>query len=728
MRTLRLPARLARVLATIAVGAGLVLAGPALSASAAPAGGIMPMKACAPAPEPARPTAGLPGKLAPKPFMGVDNPWTSENEAAGGAKGDPFSNPNVTISDVYGYSYKWVDYDTGCLTGSGWGTNMMTGVSNFMLATSASTNALTHSSLNFVVTPTWLSPLDGAITSATDMVKKGFFGPWFTPVLVLVAAGVLIAASRADISKAITSTGWALVVLIAATYIMSYPVSSAQAVDGLIQETVTTSARASGTYVPQPGDGPVTQEPIKPGAGQEAAEMSAAARALNQQMDVINRNTLYDAWLEGTLGSSTSKLATTYGPDLFRASHLTWDEAATVEADPKGQGKAIIDAKKDLWVKTAASVESEDATAYRQLTGQAGRWDAAFMVGLQIAVTMPFLLVAGVFVVVAYGATRLFIPLVPALGVFGMLEVARGWVIATVGQVARIILFGVLFWLAALVNISMVTAVLKSEMAWGLKFIIAMMMPILLFKLLKPKSSVPGLGFVKALGRAKLNSMFTRRAVADGIEDAEDDSRPLSNSGGATGSNKPNGGWKSHAPVASTPAPYEQPVKALPVGSRPSADDTARPGQDVSVAGSRRQDVAVNRAGNRPTFAGAIEGTPQGRHALTGTSRPELVAAPVPSPVYAADRPHAAITSDPSERAAITAEASTEGVRARKEYVATSPEADLSAPVQIMRADERVPEGVSQANVQVVDGEEVFVIWRPDGASTTHSVDAQEDF
>ncbi|MBD7982749.1 hypothetical protein [Oerskovia merdavium] len=728
MRTLRLPARATRVLATIAVGAGLVLAGPALSASAAPVGGIMPMKACAPAPEPARPSAGLPGKLAPKPFVGVDNPWTAENEAVG-VTGDPFSDPNVTISDVYGYSYKWVDYDTGCLTGSGWGTNMMTGASNFMLATSASTNALTHSSLNFVVTPTWLSPLDGAITSATDMVKKGFFGPWFTPVLVLVAAGVLIAASRADISKAITSTGWALVVLIAATYIMSYPVSSAQAVDGLIQETVTTSARASGTYVPQPGDGPVTQEPIQPGAGQEAAEMSAATRALNQQMDVINRNTLYDAWLEGTLGSSTSTLATTYGPDLFRASHLTWAEAATVEADPKGQGKAIIDAKKDLWVKTAASVESEDATAYRQLTGQAGRWDAAFTVGLQIAVTMPFLLVAGVFVVVAYGATRLFIPLVPALGVFGMLEVARGWVIATVGQVARIILFGVLFWLAALVNISMVTAVLKSEMAWGLKFIIAMMMPILLFKLLKPKSSVPGLGFVKALGRAKLNSMFTRRAVAGGVGDAaEDANRPVADTPPVPDPTPPP---KPTQPVADEgPARWVDPnLKYLPVGSRPGRDVVAHGGQDVSVAGSRRQDVPANRAGNRPTFAGAIEGTPQGRHALTGTNRPELVAAPVPSPVYAADRPHAAITSDPSERAAITAEASTEGVRARKEYVATSPEADLSAPVQIMRADERVPEGISQANVQVVDGEEVFVIWRPDGASTTHSLDnAQEDY
>jgi len=680
------------------------------------------MKACAPAPEPARPTAGLPGKLAPKPFMGADNPWTSENEAAGGAKGDPFSDPNVTISDMYGYSYKWVDYDTGCLAGSGWGTNMMTGVSNFILATSASTNALTHSSLNFVVTPTWLQPLDSAITAATDMVRKGFFGPWFTPVLVLVAAGVLLAGSRADISKAITSTGWALVVLIATTYIMSYPVSSAQAVDGLIQETVTTSARASGTYVPRPGEGPVTQEPIRPGAGQEAAEMSAAARALNGQMDVINRNTLYDAWLEGTVGSSTSKLAKTYGPDLFRSTHLTWDEAATVEADPKGQGKAIIDAKKDLWVKTAASVEAEDAVAYRQLTGQAGRWDAAFTVALQIAVTMPFLIVAGVFVVVAYGATRLFIPLVPALGVFGMLEVARGWVIATVGQVARIVLFGVLFWLAALVNLSMVTAVLKSEMAWGLKFIIALMMPILLFKLLKPKSSVPGMGFLKALGRAKLNSLFTRRAVADGIDDAADPSRPVADTPPAPTPPEPT------KPVADEgPARWVDPnLKYLPVGSRPGRDVVPHGSRDT---GARRQDVAADRVGNRPTFAGSIEGTPQGRHTLAGTNRPELVAAPVPSPVYATDTTHPAITSDPAERAGIVAEATTDGVRGRREYVATSPEADnLSAPVQIMRADERVPEGVSPANVQVVDGEEVFVIWRPDGASTMHSVDAQEDF
>jgi hypothetical protein len=705
-------ARLTRTLAALTIGLGLTLAGPALSASAAPAAGILPTKMCAPAPEPARPTAGLPGKLSPKPYAGADNPFTHENEAAG-AKGDPFSNPNVAISDQYGYGYKWVDYDTGCLAGSGWGTNMMTGTANFILATSASTNALTHSALNFVVTPTWLQPLDSAITSATDMVRKGFFGPWFTPVLVLVAAGVLIAASRADLSKVVTSTGWALVVLIATTYIMSYPVSSAQAVDGLIQETVTTSARASGTYVPQPGEGPVTQEPIRPGAGQEAAEMSAAARALNGQMDVINRNTLYAAWLEGTLGSSTSKLAKTYGPDLFRASHLTWDEAATVEADPKGQGKAIVDAKKDLWVKTAAAVEAEDAVAYRQLTGQSGRWDAAFTVALQIAVTMPFLLVAGVFVVVAYGATRLFIPLVPALGVFGMLEVARGWVITTVGQVARIVLFGVLFWLAALVNISMVTAVLKSELPWGLKFIIALMMPVLLFKLLKPKSSVPGMGFLKTLGRAKLNSLFTRRAVSDGIEDAGDKTSP------DAPVTRP-----GTAPVADTPAPVERPITMQPVATRPGADAPVR--HDIA-AGSRRQDTAAHRVGARRTF-GAIEGAPQGRHYRDDRAeRPELVAAPVPSPVYAADRQHPAITAHPDEHTSLAA--SNEPVRTGREYVANSPEADdLAAPVKIMRADERVPEGVSQANVQVVDGEEVFVIWRPDGASTTHSVDnVQED-
>jgi len=200
------------------------------------------MKNCAPPPEPARPTSGLPGKLAVRPTVAPT--------------ADPFTDPHVAISDVYGYSYKWVDYDEGCLPGT---NRVTTDLGNVALAGAAATNAVTQSMLNNVVDPTWLKPLDQPLTQATEAVKNGFYGPWFTVILLLVAAMILVAAARADVSGAVTSAGWALIVLVGTTFLMSYPVTSAQAIDGLIGETVTASARAAGTALT-----PTTATPATP--------------------------------------------------------------------------------------------------------------------------------------------------------------------------------------------------------------------------------------------------------------------------------------------------------------------------------------------------------------------------------------------------------------------------------------------------------------------------------
>ncbi len=665
-----------RVLAALLVALGLTLAGPALGASAAPAqaaaGVVLPMKNCAPPPEPARPTSGLPGKLAVRPTVAPT--------------ADPFTDPHVAISDVYGYSYKWVDYDEGCLPGT---NRVTTDLGNVALAGAAATNAVTQSMLNNVVDPTWLKPLDQPLTQATEAVKNGFYGPWFTVILLLVAAMILVAAARADVSGAVTSAGWALIVLVGTTFLMSYPVTSAQAIDGLIGETVTASARAAGTALT-----PTTATPATP-ATPAATPASDASRALTAQIDVINRNSLYASWLEGTLGSSTSKLAIKYGPALFRASHLTWSEADTVENDPTA-GKTIIETKQASWVDTAAKVEQEDAQAYQQLTGNKGRFDAATSVTIQTLVTMPFLLIAGVFVVFAYGATRVFIPLVPALGVFGMLEVARGWVLATVGQFARILFMGPLFWLGALVNLALVSSVLRSDVPYALKLILALMMPIVLFKLLLPKKSAPGMGALGRLARAGAGYMLTRGAVADGVADS---SRP------------------KEAPVADTPAPLAPAPATSPAYMAPASAAT-RP-----ALGTRQPLLGIG-GGTGRSGADLVHGfrdvtsprsTPQtfgpgsGRRALTTTRRPELEA--VPAPVHQDLRPHPAVTSDDDGgyRPAPAIDAD------RRPTPQTD---DLTAPARIMRQGESIPQSVFEANISIIEGESVFTVWRPHGAST----------
>ncbi len=466
--------------ATLSVVAAAMCCGLSVWSSVpAQAGPLRAEKNCAPNPEPIRPDAGIPGMIYDQPSTATD--------------GDPFAEGStVTIADVYGYGgYRWVNYDNGCLPGGKQAVGIVTGMANSSFAASASVVALTHKEFDFVINPEWLhGSLDKALEHTTKVVKDGFFGPWFAPMLILVAASVLWAARKADLSGAVTTAGWALLVLVVTTYVMSYPSASAQAVDELVQASVTTAAK--GTMGGQQDDPLATEQcvrqpPTYTECAPGAATASGALRGLNAQMDTINRNTLYAAWLDGTLGSSTSPVAVKYGADLWRASHLSWAEARIVDDDPE-TGKMLIDLKKALWQSTAAGVKEADPDAYQQLTGNKGRFDGMTSAWYGVIWTMPFLMVAGFLIVVSYLAIRILIPVLPALGVFGMFRPLDGWMMSATRRTASIVIAGPVFFGAALVNLLYVNAIFHATgMNYALRYMLAAIMPVLLFAILKPK-------------------------------------------------------------------------------------------------------------------------------------------------------------------------------------------------------------------------------------------------
>jgi len=464
-----------RLFVVVGLASLLALTGIAVMPPAAQAdtSSTIATKRCVSAPTPARPDAGIPGLLYTRPASApVD--LTDLNAVVSAGEGDPFApGSTTTIAEVYGYGYRWTTYDTGCLLGWGTPASMSTGVANMLLGAAASVNALTHSEFNIVISPVFLQWLDDAMREATVALREGFFAPWFTPVVLLVGCLLLWGASKADAPKTITAAGWAVLVLASSTYLMSYPVETARAVDGVIQEAVSTAAR--GQLPPPPP--PYSPDYVAPGSE------DAAQRAIDWQLDIINRNTLYKSWLEGALGSSTSAVASEHGPDLFRASHLSWREAGLVDA---GRGATIIEQKQALWTTTAAKVEEVDAAAYRQLTGNQGRWDGAVMALFSVASSMFFLVVAGFFIVVSYLAIRVLIPISPALGVFGMLYPLSGWMMSVVGKIAKIIVLGPVFFAAALVNLIIVTAVIGRG---ALGIIIGIMVPMLLYSILRPRGA-----------------------------------------------------------------------------------------------------------------------------------------------------------------------------------------------------------------------------------------------
>lgn len=677
-----------RLIAPLLIALAITVAGPALAAGAVSPGmataGPVAMKACAPAPEPASPRAGLPGQF-------FDPPATATNA-------DPFADPKVKITDVYGYAYRWQTYDNGCVPGSDAAPSMFTGIGNFVLSSAASVVAFTHGLLGLVVEPTFLAPLDDTITTATAAVKGAFWTPWMPIVLLVVAASVLVAAMRANTSTVVTTSGWAAIALIATTYVMDYPVTSAQAVDELVQNTVVMSARAVG----------------QPGAS-ESTEASAAQAGLDAMFDPINRDLLYGPWLEGALGSSTSTVAKQHGPDLFRASHLTWSEARTVEEDPAA-GKVIIEEKKELWVTTAAAVEREDPAAYAQLTGKNGRHEATGAVLVRVLFMMPFLVIASVIVVLGYVATRAFVPLTPAVGVIAMVYYSAGWVMAVLRNVGKFIIYGPAFFVGALLNLTLVSAVLKSTLPVPLKHVICLALPILLFKILRPGSTVPGMGAARRLAREGLRLAMTKRAVQDGVEDANDtrDNRQdaaqdtVRRSAPVAIDIRPTGTDPARDGAAGTQGTYHH-APALPSGQRP--DDAPR---ELPAQRTRRE---VTQQHTRRTDAAPS----------SSTSRDELDVdtRPIPIVLPAGVGNHPALTDDeptpePGHRRHGTTTATSAGVD------------DLSAPIspsapppEVMRPSAPLPEGIVEANTRIVDGHQVFEIWRPPSVASTTTDDEE---
>lgn len=416
---------------------------------------------CKEAPLPAGPSDGLAGTLSTAPTEPVS--------------GDPFSKDGPTLAEVYGYSYTWQVYDNGCGVTDGplasWGTD----TANLLLGLSDSVLALTGSALGAVVDPSgWIGVLDDPMVQATQAVREGLWGPWLGVAMMLVAVVILWRARVSqEFSRTINAGAWAILVLVGVTVLLDYPVESTRAVDDVTQSVVTT---VSNSFDQREDDG-------------------TASGAVNAQMDAFSRQVLYSTWAKGAFGDANSKTAQEYGPALFKASHLTWQEEATVKADPEGAGKEILDQKASDFEETADAVKNSDKRAYEYLTGNESRWPAAEQSLILTLLLMPFLLLAGIIVLVSYLVIRLGAPLAPVLGLLGIIEPLQSVVTSAAKKIGSVLFAGPVFWVGANVNLIIASAILNQtddEIAWWLRYGLAAAAGILLWMLLKPAAFFTG--------------------------------------------------------------------------------------------------------------------------------------------------------------------------------------------------------------------------------------------
>ncbi|HLL69060.1 MAG TPA: MFS transporter [Micromonosporaceae bacterium] len=358
---------------------------------------------CIKAPIPSSPDAGVAGWFASRPESSL-RPGVAGRYSRYGVGG-----------------YRTALYDMGCAgavpvigAAADPGANAANGIANASFAGAAAFVGTANSWREQAYKPGgawgWADPMVEAVT-------KKVHEQVFTPLGAIALAGVgiylLMRAKKGNLGDAVTIGGWALLVMVVVTAIVRWPVTTTHIADKAAAETLTVVHSAVG---PSPENIPA-DKCTAPSLDWCADHRSVAVRASDTAAEAI----LYRNWLRAVLGSADSATARKYGPALFDAAALTWDEAARIEQNP-GERAGILQAKAGQWMTIAKAVETEDPAAYEYLQGKHGtdRVMAGVMAALSAAVYAVFDLVASLLILLCYLVFRVAVVAAPLLGTVGL--------------------------------------------------------------------------------------------------------------------------------------------------------------------------------------------------------------------------------------------------------------------------------------------------------------------
>jgi hypothetical protein len=380
---------------------------------------------CRNAPVPGAPDSGLAGWFASRP----------DSAKLPGPKG--------LYSDYgyAGYSYTTYDVDGGCASSvlhPDYRFTTMVANGEFMFANAVigASNALRERAWDPRSMWGWADPL---VEQATKAVYQKVFSVFGIVTLCVVGLYLLWRSRQSDMSNAMTTAGWALLVMVAVTALAAWPVKSANIADNTL---ITTLGVVHDAVGPATRDIPADKCAL-PNPDACVDKRPPAVRA----SDTATETMLYRNWLRGVLGSADSETAKKYGPALYDAKSLSWEEAEKLRQNPATR-EATIKAKQQQWARVAEQIRSEDPEAYEYLQGvrDMDRIGAGFIAVLASLLFAMFDLTASVLVLLGFLIFRWAVIAAPILGTVGLMRPAsaglRRLANAVVAAVFNIAIFG----------------------------------------------------------------------------------------------------------------------------------------------------------------------------------------------------------------------------------------------------------------------------------------------
>lgn len=425
-----------KIILTVLAALALLVATPAVTASAAPS---MPGVATRDIiPDPIKDI--LPGPIKDAVNNCRESPEPASHfDSFASNLGDPPEEGTVGVYGESGFAgFRWHTYDLGCNPLSSWSaTTMDTWLGNSGLRTAEFIIAVNTSAQKAILSDQLFGPFDQVVSKVTDGLAKSVFQAWLPIMLMALALLVFWWTRRADMAKVGANVGLALVVMVGCTAILQAPT---QAVNFVAKTTKEGQNLIYGNAINVGGDGETVVTPDSQGA-------------------FLVEWGLHKVWLQGLTGNRGEMTATER--KLWEASRISLSE----------EGNVDVEAKKKNWEEAAKQLKKENPQAYARLTGKAGgRAELGFVAAFRAFAMCIGTSLASILVLIGLIVLRVTVIALACFGAFLILPGIRERFIPHMVIPVAIVVNSMLAATIGIVNAVLVSLILDSALATWLAF------------------------------------------------------------------------------------------------------------------------------------------------------------------------------------------------------------------------------------------------------------------